>query len=104
MFCLFNKAFSKLTLPSFFFISGRYSHLSQTSFPVLTTCPTHPYHLERLQANGVPTKSAIQFQAQWVSNDSKVTPEDFYRDVVLAKEEIIAQVSQTLLLPATGKS
>ena len=56
-------------------------HVSLTSFPVLTICPTYPYRLEALNANGVATKSEIQFGAKWVSDKEGKTPNEFYEEV-----------------------
>ena len=67
----------------------KYVHVTNTSFPVMTICPTYPYKLNRLNFHGIKTKSDIQFEAAFVSNRSEVTPTQFYEDVVYAKEEII---------------
>ena len=40
--------------------ADKYVHVSKTSFPVMTICPTYPYHLDRLQKHGLETKSDIQ--------------------------------------------
>lgn len=40
--------------------ADKYVHVSKTSFPVMTICPTYPYKLDRLQYHGVMTKSDIQ--------------------------------------------
>lgn len=49
----------------------------------MTVCPTYPYKLDRLQYHGIEFKNMIQFGAAFVSNDSSVSPKEFYEDVVL---------------------
>ena len=72
--------------------ADKYVHVSKTSFPVMTVCSTYPYKLERLQSHGMSIKRDIQFGANWVSNDSNVSPSEFYDDVVLKVEEIVLSV------------
>ena len=72
--------------------ADKYVHISKTSFPVMTVCPTYPYKLERLWYHGIEIKRDIQFGATWVSNDSRVSPAEFYADVVLKLEEIVLSV------------
>ena len=61
----------------------KYVHVSRTSFPVLTVCATYPYKMDRLAAHGISYKNKLQLEAHWVSNDSSVSPVQFYEDVVL---------------------
>merc|ERR1719232_1035372 len=58
--------------------ADKYVHVSKTAFPELTICPTYPYKLDVSQKNGVPTRNALRFGSNWVSNSSSVTPQQFY--------------------------
>ena len=44
----------------------------------------------------------LQFQAQWVSNQSGVTPKQFYYDVVFSLEDIVLDVLFNLIRPING--
>ena len=52
--------------------ADKYIHVSKASFPELTICPTYPYRLDVLQANGIATKNDLRFGSQWISNDTMV--------------------------------
>ena len=38
-----------------------YMHLSKTSFPMVTLCPTNPYRLEVIQAAGILSLAELRF-------------------------------------------
>ena len=40
-------------------------------------CPTNNYKLDVLQKNGVKTKQDIQFNAQWISNNSDIRKDNY---------------------------
>lgn len=44
----------------------------------------------------------LQFQAQWVSNQSGVTPKQFYYDVVFSLEDVVLDVLFNLIRPING--
>jgi hypothetical protein len=73
--------------------ANKYVHVSKTAFPELTICPTYPYKLDTLIANGIPTRNDVQFGASWISNDSRKSPQDFYKEVVLNVDDIVQKVS-----------
>ena len=50
--------------------ADKYVHVSNASFPELSICPTYPYRLDVLQANGVEKTWDVQFDANWISNDT----------------------------------
>ena len=53
-------------------------HILQTQpFPELSVCPTNNYKVDVLQKNGVRTKQDIQFNAQWISNNSDIRKDDY---------------------------
>ena len=84
--------------------ADKYVHVSKTSFPILTVCPTYPYKLDRLQHHGVETKSDIQFGAEFSSKIPGVTPQEFYEDVVLKVEDIIEDVDIYAEVEIDGKN
>ena len=44
----------------------------------------------------------FQFKAQWVSNQSNVTPKEFYNDVVYSQEDVVLNVLFNLIKPING--
>ena len=44
----------------------------------------------------------FQFKSQWVSNDSHVTPKEFYNDVVYSLEDVVLNVLFNLIKPING--
>ena len=44
----------------------------------------------------------FQFKSQWVSNDSNVTPKEFYNDVVYRLEDVVLNVLFNLIKPING--
>ncbi|TRY74726.1 hypothetical protein TCAL_14549 [Tigriopus californicus] len=80
----------------------KYVHVARTSFPVMTICPSYPYKLDRLQYHGIMTKSDIQFNSQWTSNDSTVDPVTFYEDIVVGVEEIVEDILIYAEVPING--
>ena len=40
-------------------------------------CPTNNYKVDILQKNGVKTKEDIQFNAQWISNNSDIRKNNY---------------------------
>ena len=63
--------------------ADKYVHVSKTAFPELTICPTYPYKLDILQANGIETRNALRFGSNWIPNSTQFNAEEFYRDIVL---------------------
>ena len=51
--------------------------LQTQPFPELSVCPTNNYKVDVLQKNGVKTKQDIQFNAQWISNNSDIRKDDY---------------------------
>ena len=49
-----------------------YSHIKLQPFPQLTVCPAQPYKLEVLREHGISNTSDLQFDADWISNNSDV--------------------------------
>ena len=72
--------------------ADKYVHVSLTSFPVMTICPTYPYRIDALKDNGVETKSDIQFGAKWVSDKEGKSAEKFYEEVRLIYVRICAKL------------
>ena len=72
--------------------ADKYVHVSKTSFPELTICPTYPYKLDVLQRNGISGRNKIQLGAQWLSNDTFMTPQKLYQRVIIPANEIIHSV------------
>ena len=72
--------------------ADKYEHVSEISFPELTICPTYPYKLDQLQRNGIAGRNKIQFGAAWLSNNTNITPQSLYQDVIIPVEEIIHSV------------
>ena len=75
----------------------QYVHISKTSFPVMTVCPTYSYNLSVLAANGVgdgaaKSRTEIQWNSNWLSNDTGKSPREFYGEMVLKPQEVIAYV------------
>jgi hypothetical protein len=70
----------------------KYVHISTTSFPVMSICPSYPYKLDKLREHGLDVRSDIQWDAVWVSNRSQVSPREFYDDVTHSIEEILSRV------------
>ena len=67
-------------------------------------CPANPYRLDVLQANGIETARSIQFGAQWISNNSDLSPNDFYESVLFSVEDLIHQLRVDLEVPYDGQS
>ena len=44
----------------------------------------------------------LQFNSHWVSNDPKVTPKEFYNDVVYSLEDVVLNVLFNLIKPING--
>jgi hypothetical protein len=84
--------------------ADKYVHVSKTAFPELTICPTYPYKLDKLIANGISTKSEIQFGANWISNDSRKSPQDFYNEIVLNVDDIVQKVTIYVEQLVNGKN
>lgn len=69
--------------------ADKYVHVSNTSFPELTICPTYPYREDVLQANGINKAWDVQFGASWISNDSTKSALEFYQDMTLDIGDIV---------------
>ena len=67
-------------------------------------CPANPYRLDVLQANGIENARKIQFGAEWSSNNSDVTPNDFYESTLFSVEDLIHQLRVDLEVPYEGQS
>ena len=72
----------------------KYVHISKTAFPTMTICPTYAYNLSALGANGVGdggplSRTEIQWNANWLPNDTSKTPQEFYDEIVLKAEDVI---------------
>jgi hypothetical protein len=81
-----------------------YVHVSNTTFPVLTICPTYPYKLDVIQQNGIETLSDVQWQANWNSNNSEKSPKDFYNEMVLQIDDIVANTKFYIEQPINGSN
>lgn len=99
-------------LDAFTGTGDKYVHVSKISFPVMTICPTYPYRLDklkvrtthspgslhctiekRLQEHGIETKTAMQFNGQWVDKEQpSLSVADLYDEVVLDLEDIFINV------------
>ena len=84
--------------------ADKYVHVSKTAFPELTICPTYPYKLDALQANGIPTRNKLRFGSQWVSNNSRITPRQLYSQIVLQPSDVIQTVELYLEQFIDGKN
>ncbi|XP_023334500.1 uncharacterized protein LOC111705999 isoform X2 [Eurytemora carolleeae] len=81
-----------------------YAHVATLPFPELTICPTYPYKLDVLQANGIPSQSAIQFNSNWISNISFISPKQLYESTLIKIEEILVQLRLDLEGSFNGSS
>ena len=59
-------------------ISDEYMDISKVPFPEFNVCPKFPYKTDVLKKHGIENRRQIQFEAQWVSNDSSITPREMY--------------------------
>ena len=84
--------------------ADKYVHITQTSFPELTICPTYPYKLDVLQQNGISDRKKIQLAAQWLSNNSDKTPQKLYEEIIIPTNEIIHSVIIFLEQKVGGKN
>ena len=121
IFCALEKYLEKDTGTA-----DEYVLNTKTKFPALTICPSLPYKEEILHRNGIlgtylyylknfvsindhlkknsyhflffaiSDRTEVQFHAQWTSNDSKISPKDFYESIVNDIHEIINQVNITI--------
>ena len=65
--------------------ADKYVLTTEAAFPELTICPSYPYKLDVLQRNGINSRHDIQFHFDWISKDSKITPQQLYSEVVIGK-------------------
>ena len=77
-----------------------YSNIGDTPFPDLTVCP--PYRADILAKHGIQTRKGIQFGAQWVSNDSRTSPEDLFEQVVFKLSDLVQDMTLNLESPFNG--
>lgn len=84
--------------------ADKYVHVSKTSFPIMTICPTYPYKLTKLKEHGLNTKNEIQFGANWVSKQQGISPTEFYKDVVLEIDDIVKHVDVYVEVAIEGKN
>ena len=82
----------------------KYQHTSGVPFPEITICPANPYDSEALRKNGIQGKIDIQLGAQWISNNSYVTPNDLYDYVVIPLDDIVDYVRFDLEEMIDGKT
>ena len=81
-----------------------YNYIATQPFPSLTVCPAIPYKLDILQNNGIPTRRSIQFEANWISNNSKLNPSDLLSSVVYDFKEMVSNLQLFLMDPFNGKT
>ena len=84
--------------------ADKYVHVSNASFPELTICPTYPYRLNVVQANGISTLSEVQFGAKWISNDTSKSVTDFYEEMTLDINDIIDTITLYVEQPINGSN
>ena len=70
----------------------KYEHTSKVPFPEMTICPTYPYRLNVLNKNGISGKNNIQLGAQWISNDTSVTPIQLYDEAVIPIQNVVHSI------------
>lgn len=73
--------------------ADKYVHVSKTAFPELTICPTYPYKSDVLLANGVKSTNELRFQSNWISNNSRTSPQAFYDEIVLDVKDVIHKIT-----------
>ena len=81
-----------------------YSYIADQPFPELTVCPSLPYKENILARNGIPARKYIQLEADWVSNDSRTTPEDLFEQVVYNLEDLVEDLTLYLETPSNGNA
>ena len=84
--------------------ADKYVHVSKTAFPELTICPTYPYKLDVIQANGIKTRNDLRFGSQWISNNSRMSPTQFYNEIVLDVKEVIHSITIYVEQVINGKN
>ena len=85
--------------------SDKYQHIATLPFPDLSICPSYPYKLDVLQANGITDKSSYQFKAGWVSTkDPSKKPKELFHDVIYSYEDIVKNIRLDLEQPMDGSS
>lgn len=84
--------------------ADKYVHVSNTSFPELTICPTYPYREKILQENGIERKWDVQFGASWISNDTTKSALEFYQEMTLDIEDIVDNTLFYLEQPINGSN
>ena len=73
-------------------IADKYVHVSQTSFPELSVCPSLPYKEHILMKNGITSREDIRWEAKWISNDSSLSAQKFYEKVGELRISIISKI------------
>ena len=63
--------------------ADKYVLTTEAAFPELTICPSYPYKLDVLQKNGISSRHDIQFHSEWISKDSKITPQKFFSEFII---------------------
>ena len=81
-----------------------YSYIAAEPFPDLTVCPSVPYKANVLLKNGIPDRKSIQFESDWVSNDSTTSAEDLFDQVVYDLEDIVEDLQLYLETPFHGNA
>ena len=84
--------------------ADKYVHVSNASFPELSICPTYPYKLDVLQANGIEKTWDLQFGANWISNDTTKSAQEFYNEFTLDAADVIVDVLFYLEQPIDGSN
>ena len=80
-----------------------YVDIKTTSFPELTICSSKSYKLDIAQENGISSLRDIQFDSQWISNDSEKSAVQFYEQIVYSSEEMIKEMEINIGLEVEGK-
>ena len=85
----------------------------------MTVCPADPYKLSVLEQNGIQNRRDIQFNSEWISNDSQIrlgifkkplyeifhfSPLEFYESVIIDIENLIKSIAVDLETPYDGKA
>ena len=71
-------------------------------FPEITLCVSEQYKLDILNQNGIPTKRDMQFKANWVSNDSNISPVDLLQNASFSFEDVVISLKISTAKPMNG--
>ena len=76
--------------------------IQDAEFPEITSCPKYPYNQEALQRNGMEYESQYRSKAVWVSNDTKTTPEDLYKEIITNISQSLEKITVKVRFPVNG--